>query len=297
MESLLLLAPDFGLILLGWVLRRALHLDDPFWSGLEKLVYFVLFPALLFHALARNPIDFAAAVPVFVAAAGTMGTGILLGLMLRPLYAHRAMMFASHVQCAFRFNSYIGLAVAGKVHGAAGIAAMGMIIGAMVPLANLAAVGMLARHGDLGLLRELGRNPLIWATLAGLLYSAAGLPYGGPPAAFLGRMSEAAITLGLLAVGSALQVRRLGAPPLPAALLTAIKLLAVPAAAWLTARALGLNGLFFDIVVLFGALPTASSAYILAVRMGGDGAGVAWLISAGTLAAVLTLSFWLSLLR
>lgn len=297
MQSLLLLLPDFALILLGWGLRRALHLGDHFWSGLERLVYFILFPALLFNALARNPIAFGEALPVFLAAAGTMAAGMALAMLLRPLYAHRAMMFASHFQCGFRFNSYIGLAIAGKLHGAVGVAAMGMTIGAMVPLANLAAVGMLARHGELGMLRELARNPLIWATVAGLVYSATGLPYGGPPAEFLTRLSNAAITLGLLAVGSALKVGKLGAPPLPAALLTAIKLFAVPAVAWWLATTLGLHGLYFDTVVLFGALPTASSAYILAMRMGGDGPGVAWLISAGTLAAVVSLSFWLSLLR
>ena len=45
-------------------------------------------------------------------------------------------------------------------------------------------------------------------------------------------------------------------------------------------------------VVLFAAMPTASSAYILAMRMGGDGRSVAWLISASTLGAMLTLPLW-----
>jgi len=44
--------------------------------------------------------------------------------------------------------------------------------------------------------------------------------------------------------------------------------------------------------VLFSALPTASSAYILAMRMGGDGKSVAWLISATTLSSMLTLTLW-----
>ena len=44
------------------------------------------------------------------------------------------------------------------------------------------------------------------------------------------------------------------------------------------------------------ALPSASSAYILAMRMGGDGPGVAWLISASTLLGVGSLSVWLHLL-
>jgi predicted permease len=39
-------------------------------------------------------------------------------------------------------------------------------------------------------------------------------------------------------------------------------------------------------------MPTASSAYILAMRMGGDGRSVAWLISASTLLAMLSLPLW-----
>lgn len=95
---------------------------------------------------------------------------------------------------------------------------------------------------------------------------------------FLGRLSEASIALGLLAVGAALRLRGESGAHLPSSYLLAVKLLAVPAIAWMAARTLGLQGVYFDVVVMFGALPTASSAYILAMRMGGDGAGVAWLI-------------------
>jgi predicted permease len=65
-------------------------------------------------------------------------------------------------QCAYRFNSYIALAVAGMLFGSPGIATMGLIVGAAVPVVNLVSVWMLARHGEVGLLREVARNPLIW---------------------------------------------------------------------------------------------------------------------------------------
>ncbi|MBK6631177.1 MAG: AEC family transporter [Betaproteobacteria bacterium] len=301
MSSVLLLLPDFALILLGFGLRRQMHLGDHFWSGLEKLVYFVLFPALLFHAIARTRIDFAAAAPFIASGLAAMLGGILLGMLARPLFgAHlaseghnRGMVFASRFQCAFRFNSYIGLAVAANLHGEAGIAAMGILIGAMVPVANLASVWMLARHGQLGVLRELARNPLILGTLAGLLFNLSGAALPVVAGQFLARLSEASIALGLLAVGAALQLRGASGAHLPSAFLLGVKLVAVPAIAWGAARALGLQGIYFDVVVMFGALPTASSAYILAMRMGGDGPGVAWLISASTLGAMLTMPLWL----
>ena len=295
MTTALALLPDFALILLGFGLRRAMHLGDHFWAGLEKLVYFVLFPALLFNALVRTAIDWQAAAPLAATGALAMGVAMVLGGAARWLFPQSPISFASQFQCAFRFNSYIGLAVAGNLHGAAGIAAMGLLTGAMVPLANVAAVWMLARHGSAGVWRELAKNPLILATLAGLLWNVAGWPVPAPALKFLGRLSEASLTLGLLAVGSALRLRgAFGGGGYGAALwLSAVKLLAMPAATILLARGFGLTGVYFDVALAFAALPTATSAYILTQRMGGDGPRVAWIISATTLAAMVTLPAWL----
>ncbi|MCX7163371.1 MAG: AEC family transporter [Betaproteobacteria bacterium] len=291
----LALLPDFALILLGAGLRRALHLGDHFWSGLEKLVYYVLFPALLFSGLVKTRIDWSAAAPMIGVAAAAMGTGMILGLAAR-LLPISTMSFASQYQCAFRFNSYIGLAVAGTLYGLPGVAAMGIVVGLMVPPANMAAVWMLARHGEAGVWRELARNPLILATLAGVAANLAGFE---PPSVllhFLGRLSDAAIALGLLAVGAGLRLNgvRGAAAHASASYLLAVKLLAMPATALLLIRWFGLTGIHADIALIFSALPTASSAYILAQRMGGDGARVAWLISAGTLLGMLSLPFWLA---
>lgn len=292
----LALLPDFALILLGASLRRLLHLGDHFWSGLEKLVYYVLFPALLFGGLVKARIDWSAAAPMIGVAGGAMATGMLLGLAAR-LFRITPISFASQYQCAFRFNSYLGLAVAGTLHGVPGIAAMGIVIGSMVPFANMAAVWMLARHGDTGLFRELARNPLILATLAGLGANLAGFELPAAMLQFLGRLAEAAIALGLLAVGAGLRIVGAGGAAAHAAAtyLLVVKLVAMPAAALLLIRYFGLAGLHADIALAFSALPTASSAYILAQRMGGDGARVAWLISASTLLAMLSLPMWLAL--
>ena len=289
------LLPDFALILLGAGLRRVLQLGDHFWNGLEKLVYYVLFPALLFGGLVKTRIDWSGAAPMIGVAAGAMGAGMLLGLAARFLPIS-PISFASQYQCAFRFNSYIGLAVAGTLYGVPGIAAMGIVVGLMVPPANLAAVWMLARHGEAGVWRELARNPLVLATLAGIAANLAGF---APPEVllrFLGRLAEAAIALGLLAVGAGLRMVGAGGTATHAAAgyLLLVKLVAMPATALLLIRGFGLTGIHADIALAFCALPTASSAYILAQRMGGDGARVAWLISASTLLGMLSLPLWLA---
>ncbi|MDP1957691.1 MAG: AEC family transporter [Rhodocyclaceae bacterium] len=297
MNTALAILPDFALILLGYALRRWMMLGDHFWAGLEKLVYFVLFPALLFSAITKTPLSFAA-VPLIGVGATAMLGAMLLALLARPLFPLTPISFASQFQCAFRFNTYIGLAVAAKLHGAAGIAAMGLLAGGMVPLANLAAVWMLARHGEMSVWRELAKNPLLLATLAALAWNLAGLSLPAPAGQFLGRLGEAAIALGLLAVGAALRLRgTLGTTGRgAAAYFLGIKLLAMPLIVLAVAPHVGLVGIHFDIALVFAALPTASSAYILVQRMGGDGTRVAWLISASTLLGMLSLPLWLVLL-
>jgi malonate transporter and related proteins len=293
-QTALALLPDFLLILLGQALRRWLHLGDHFWTGLEKLIYFVLFPALLFNALARANLAWSTAAPLVGTGVLAMLGGMLLGGLARWAFPMTPVSFASQFQCAFRFNTYIGLAVAAKLHGEAGIAAMGLITGGLVPLANLGAVGMLARHGGVSVWRELARNPLVLATLAGLVWNGLGWGLPAPAAQFLGRLAEAAIALGLLAVGAALRLA--GAPGGgygAASWFLLVKLVGMPVIVLAVAGPIGLAGIYFDIALAWAALPTASSAYILAQRMGGDGRSVAWLISAGTLAAMVTLPLWL----
>jgi len=292
MHTALLLLPDFALILLGVAIRRWMHLGDHFWTGLEKLVYFILFPALLINAISKTRLDLGAALPLLATAFAAMAGAMLLGLLPKLFTRLPPLSFASLFQCGYRFNSYIALAVAGMLFGSPGIATMGLLVGAAVPLVNLVSVWMLARHGESGLWREVARNPLIWGTLIGFLLNLAGFVPPAPLQAFLGRLADASIALGLIAVGAALRLE--SSPGLRgfSLWLLAVKLLALPLMAVVLGRQFGLAGLNYQVVVLFAALPTASSAYILAMRMGGDGKSVAWLISATTLGSMLTLPLW-----
>jgi malonate transporter len=191
----LALLPDFALILLGAGLRRALHLGDHFWNGLEKLVYYVLFPALLFSGLVKTRIDWTAAGPMLGVVAGATGPGMLLGLGAR-LLPISPVAFASQYQCAFRFNSYIGLAVAGTLFGVPGIAAMGIAIGLMVPPVNTSRQFGRWRVTASPASGANSRGIPDLATLAGIAANLGGFE---PPTGLLdilGRLAQAAIVLG-----------------------------------------------------------------------------------------------------
>jgi malonate transporter and related proteins len=297
MSLALLLIPDFALILFGFVLNRITDWGRGFWGGLEKLIYFVLFPALIFNSIARNKIDFVLMAPAIKTAIAAAVIGMLLAYAVRWILKPDEKSFASGFQTAFRFNSYIGLAIAGRLHGEAGIAAFGIVIAAAVPLCNIAAVWALARHADATLWKEIVQNPLIIATVAGVLYSLSGLPMPEVAQMLISRMGAASLACGLLAVGAALQFNNMGKNFGLISYFTAVKLIAMPLVAIFLARAFGVTGVYFDMVVLFGALPTATSAYVLATRMGGDGQLVAQGVTVSTLAGMLAIPLWLSLAR
>jgi predicted permease len=294
MHIVSILFPDFTLILLGFLLVRHTDWGRSFWSGLEKMVYYVLFPALLFYATSRSPIDFAATGKLLQVALTSVFISIALGWLALPLFRPGPMIFESGVQTAFRFNSYIGLAVASRLGGDQGTSMMALIIGFAVPICNAAAVHALV-HKSGGLLRELAKNPLLVATVCGVLFNLAGVQTPEIVGAVLSRMSQAAITLGLIAVGAGLRLSGLDESKGIAAYFVTVKLLALPAIGFGLGTWMALPPLQLQILVTFCALPTASSAYVLATRMGGNGPFVAFLVTAGTLLSALTLPLWLAL--
>jgi hypothetical protein len=294
--DLLILVPDFALIALGWLLCRHTPLDRPLWDGVERLVYYLLFPALLFVTIARNPIRVDDLLRLGGAGLAITATGIALAYALRMLPGTDARLHASGAQCAFRFNSYVALALAERIAGAPGLAWQAMLAALCVPLCNVAAVWPLARAGGQGFARELGRNPLIVSTVAGLVFNLAGLELPSLVSTTLGRIGAAALPLGLMAVGAGLRLGALREGASLAAGLLAIRHLVLPLVGIGLAVALALPAPQQAVLVAYAAMPTASSAYVLAVRMGGHGGFVAALVTLSTLIAMPGLPAALALL-
>ena len=295
MSVALLVFPDFMLVALGWALRHKLGFSREFFAGAERLVYFVLFPALLFQAILRTPISAGNAALLLQATAAMIAVGVALSWLAGPVLRPSSIGLASAAQCGYRFNTYIGLALSASVGGAQGQTIIALIIGFAVPMANVVAVYGLARHSGANLLRELARNPLVVSTLAGLACNLAGLQLPGPVDTVLARLGAAAIALGILCVGASLAWEGGKGYGALIAWMLAVKLAALPLVALLVAHLLGMPPLESRMLLLFGALPTASAAYVLAMRMGGDGRMVALLLSLGTLASALTIPLWLML--
>jgi predicted permease len=295
-----LLFPDFSMILCGYLVCRYTALKRTVWEQVEVLVYFFFFPVLLFHSIIKSPLDLRSASSLIGAgwAMGLCGIALAYSLPRWPWFGRHipARAHAASAQVAFRFNSFIGLALAERLAGAQGLLLISVLIGVCVPLFNIGAVWPMARHAERGFLRELLRNPLIIATASGLAANLLGLtlPTWAEPS--VQRIGGASLALGLLAAGAGLQFGALTQAKAMAVALLSIRHFLLPLLALGFALLFQLDPVQSTILLAFSALPTASSCYVLASRMGYDGAYVAALVTLSTLLGMLSLPFALGVL-
>ncbi len=296
-----LLFPDFSLILIGFLLCRHSALNRAVWIQVDSLVYYLLFPVLLFHSIVKSPLDLHTASNL-IGAGWTLGlSGIAMAYVLPYLpWVGKHILAKDHAasaQIAFRFNSFIGLALAERLAGAQGIQLIAVLIGVCVPLFNVAAVWPMARHGEKGFVRELLRNPLILATASGLVANLAGfgMPVWLEPT--VSRIGAASLALGLMAAGAGMQFGALARAKTLAVAVLSIRHFITPVLALGVAYLYGLSAAQTTVLLAFSALPTASSSYVLAARMGYDGAYVAGLVTLSTMLGMVSLPFALGLLQ
>ncbi|MWD27413.1 AEC family transporter [Aquicoccus sp. SCR17] len=297
---LLTIWPLFALICLGFVLARAGIPDRGFWPAAERINYVLLFPALLVSHLADAPLDDPALLRMGGAEVATILAAAALVLAARRLRPTGPARFGPVLQGVVRFNTYLGLAITASLLGSDGLGRAAVLLAIGVPLVNvlsvLALTGGGGGRGLWGLLRPILTNPLILACMAGIVLALAGtgLPWG--IGRFLDLLAQSSLPLGLLCVGAALRPEALRREVATLAGVSALRLLAMPVLAAGMGLLFGLGGAEALVLVIFAAIPTAPTAYVLTRQLGGDGELMAGLVTAQTMAAVLTIPVVLALL-
>ncbi|MCO6056190.1 AEC family transporter [Pseudomonas sp. MOB-449] len=280
--------PLFALIIGGYLLRRWDFPGEAFWPAAERLNYFILFPALLFSSLATAPLDNPALSRLALAVFLALGIGWAALLLARRLLGWPAARFGAITQGILRFNTYLGLAAIGSLYGKDGLAMAALMLALMVPTVNLMSVWALTAERGVslrGLLLPMAKNPLILACLAGALVNLVGFGLPGGTDRLLNLLAVASLPLGLLCVGAALRPQELAGEVPALAWNCALRLLGMPVLAFAVARLLGLPAMESSILVLFFALPTAPTAYVLTRQLGGDSHLMAGIITLQTLLA------------
>ncbi|MEM7241746.1 MAG: AEC family transporter [Pseudomonadota bacterium] len=294
----LAIAPVFLLIMLGYGLRRGGIPSAEFWNLNDRLVYWVLMPALFFVKISQADLTSPELISLSAVLYGSFFAAVAIGLLLSLRWG--AADGSSVMQGAARFNTFIALALAEALYGVPGlqIAVLGAAI--LVPIVNVTIVSLMSFRlgaGKGGILGELIRNPLILSIFAGVVFNLLG--WNGVPVLHdvAGILGQAALPIMLMCVGANLKLRGLSAEGAPVLASMFGKFVVFPMIAVLLIYLMQPAQLTAEVCILFAALPVGVATYSLSREMGGNASLMATVITVQTVLSFLTLPFTVLLAR
>ena len=285
------LIPIIALIILGFFLKRTKFLPEDTWPGIEKLTYFVLFPALLIRTLGLQSISGMPWASMLLVIFGTLTVSAILLILLRPKITKDNASFTSIFQGGIRFNTYIAFAIAQSLYGATGVAMSSVAAGFMIVLINLWCIsifviwGKSSITGTLQFIKSIMFNPLIIGCTIGWFLSLSGIGVPSIAGDILEIVGRAALPFGLLAVGAALKPESINGHFKAIVCSSLIQFGLKPLIAVALITYTGLNGVAAAVLLIAFITPTAPSSYILARQLGGDIESMASIITMQTLLA------------
>ena len=280
-EIFLLISPVFILIILGNILRRIGVPDLSFWDVNDKLVYWVLIPALLFHHISQINLSSSMFYSYGVVILSGLFIVTIVSITLGKLLGYSPESWSSILQGAARHNAFIALAIAGSLFGDAGLAVGAVFMLLYVPSINIVVISIMvsslnqpgqtdSKKGIANIFVELIKNPFILAMIAGLIFSLIDSEKIVIIHETSGLLGSAALPIMLLTIGAKIKVRDLALKITPILISNSLKLIAFPVIAYFVAKFMELSQLEVIVAVIFASVPTAASSHALAKQFGGD---------------------------
>ena len=297
--------PIFLLMILGFLLKKLGVIDDVFASKMNKYVFLVPLPVLLFEDL--STVDFAQVWNMkFVLFCFVVTLVCIILAALVSFLWHDKSIQGEFIQASYRSSAaLLGIAFIQNIYGNAGMAPL-MIIGS-VPLYNIMAVVVLSffkpdrkkldKEVWKTTLKGIVTNPIILGIAAGLLWSALRLPMPSILEKTVSDIGAVATPLGLMAMGASFDIKKAFGKVKPAAAASVMKLvlfaaLFLPLAVWMGFRR---EELVAILVMLSSS--TTVSCYVMARNMGHEGVLTSSVVMLTTLFSAFTMTGWLYILR
>ncbi len=297
--------PIFLMMLLGMLFRKLGWMDEVFAAKMNKFVFLVPLPVLLFEQLAT--VDFSEVWDIkfilfcFVVTAISITISTLISL----LWKDRSIK-GEFIQATYRSSAaLLGIAFIQNIYGTAGMAPL-MIIGS-VPLYNIMAVVVLSffkpgnNSFDKALVKKtlkgIVTNPIIIGIVAGFVWSALKLPMPLILHKTVSSIGATATPMGLMSMGATFEMKKATSKMKPTLVAVFMKLIGfcaifLPMAAMLGFR----NEQLIAILVMLGSATTVS-CFVMARNMGHEGTLSSGVIMMTTLLSAFTLTMWLDVLR
>jgi predicted permease len=288
--------PVFIVAALGYIIEKRLH---PPIAPFNQVVLYVLMPAFVFTSLL--PVDFRSEEPIRI----TLFTFLLAFAMLavafvivRAARLDRPTSSAFMLTAAFPNLGNYGLSVVLLAYGEEGVA-IGAILLAVQSLYGITLAIFIASSGHASLqrsLREVFRQPMIYAVAAALFFNLTQIPVPGFVNSALALPSQAAIPLMLLVLGMTFaSTARIEQPGL-VSVAVFTRLIIGTLVGWALAIALGIDGMARDVMIIGAAMPTAVFTILTATQFNTRPRFVSDVVVAGTLASIVTVTAVLAIL-
>ena len=297
--------PIFLMMLLGMLFRKLGWMDEVFAAKMNKFVFLVPLPVLLFEQLAT--VDFSEVWDIkfilfcFVVTA----ISITISTVISLLWKDRSIK-GEFIQATYRSSAaLLGIAFIQNIYGTAGMAPL-MIIGS-VPLYNIMAVVVLSlfkpgnNSFDKALVKKtlkgIATNPIIIGIVAGFVWSALKLPMPSILHKTVSSIGATATPMGLMSMGATFEMKKATSKMKPTLVAVFMKLVGFCAIFLPVAALLGFrNEELIAILVMLGSATTVS-CFVMARNMGHEGTLSSGVIMMTTLLSAFTLTMWLDVLR
>ena len=280
-QIFILISPVFLLIVLGNVLRRIRVPDLSFWEVNDKLCYWVLIPALLFHFISQVSLSsemlYIYALIVLAGFVVTFSASVLIG----KLIGYPPEVWTSILQGSMRQNAFIALAIAGSFYGSEGLKIASLFMFIYVPTINIIIITTMvvslknthqkdSKKAISNVFIEIAKNPFILAMIAGLLVSLLPREKMSILIDTTELLGSAALPIMLLTIGAKIKVRDLTLKITPIIISNSLKLIILPVIVYFIASYFRLSQVEIVVAVIFASVPTATMSYTLAKQFGAD---------------------------
>lgn len=294
--------PIFLITIIGSFIRRKWLTSEEFWQGLEKLSFFILFPAMLFSNVYHLDLAATDSFRLLIALVVSNIIVSLLVLYYQSKQHYDRPQFTSLFQGATRYNNYIFFALSDALFGETGLAIVSVISPYMIILTNVTSVMCFVHYVPKDSKRASLRrwvflmaksvlvNPLVLASVMGLIFNYWQIELNMGVEKTINSFSASALTIGILIVGASFKFTVQPENINLIAVASFIKLIVTPIVTFLILWIMAVGGVAKSVGILFSCLPCASSAYILSRQLGGDTDTMSSIITFTAIFSVFSLS-------
>ncbi|WP_170562631.1 AEC family transporter [Ruegeria atlantica] len=307
MELISLIAPVFAVILTGYVFSWTKLLSEDTSEALVQFAVYVLIPAIMFYLIGQEDFENLLNYGFYLSYGGTLL--VLFAVLFICLKTLTSYQVGSATVLAFAGvasnTALVALPILHAIFGSKGAlpAVLANLVVAILLLVLTTILETSAGHQAskrtpvYKIVANVLKNPIIAATLLGVVYSFTGIGFSQAVSDYLELMSQALAAVALFAIGFTTSVRTILQTGPMILFLSIMKLLVVPGLVLLAAHLIGLDPLWTIAATVSAAAPTAKSIFLLAKHYDQEPQLAAHIVSATSLLAVVTLILWLFVLH